>query len=636
MIIASNEAALEEMDDSGQSPLHFALANAKITPHVAPRTLRLLIRENPDLVHSPATEAHKVRHPIEFLQEVSKKLSADNEEAREEIKESLRKCLTILLDAKPIVTPHVITTVRSLRSWLFSTAILSPHLQDALNRKMKSRFPTTVLMLDLYVQIAVLIFYHICVEDSLERRFLSDQTASVTAMDAVDDLGDFSRRAMADVYVNTGDVSVPNAGVFVLYVGGAYFVIRESVQAFSLIRLRRSVRRFLQVFFFQASDLLDFAYIALLFGWASAIRYGIIEDQYAFRNWAAVSASVLWAKFFLFLRSMSIDFSVFVTGAFYVAGKLVPYMVGLICFFIAFMQIFYTIFLEDDYYDCPRNDEEFEMSVMDMQCFDEGGDFNSFCTRWQAFLRVYTMFLGEVNERDFAGSPVATFYFGIFMLLMVILLANVLIATVTNAYKIIQDEEAEAVFYTDRLNFLAEAAVIRNFPLVHLVWYIEEKNDMDFPLKVLWMTLWSNFEVGPDEVLFCGYKFWTTHFPSMLLSICAIPIWFAAGLVTLGIVWPPQIREWLFTSTLKRTLAQQDSEFREMRQQEEKRLEAQLTETHERFRETLAETRQHIAQTKVSLSLLRQEIRKKIFSINVVVQNMYEQEDYSRIGSIRQ
>ena len=66
------------------------------------------------------------------------------------------------------------------------------------------------------------------------------------------------------------------------------------------------------------------------------------------------------------------------------------------------------------------------------------------------------MLLGEVGENDFKDSAMATVLFIIFMFLCVILLANVLIAIVTDSYKVIQDQRAAIVFWTNRLDFVAE------------------------------------------------------------------------------------------------------------------------------------------------------------------------------------
>lgn len=55
------------------------------------------------------------------------------------------------------------------------------------------------------------------------------------------------------------------------------------------------------------------------------------------------------------------------------------------------------------------------------------------------------MLLGEVAPKTFTYSTVAVVLFVLFMFLVVILLANVLIAIVTDSYKVIQDQRAAIV-----------------------------------------------------------------------------------------------------------------------------------------------------------------------------------------------
>ena len=73
---------------------------------------------------------------------------------------------------------------------------------------------------------------------------------------------------------------------------------------------------------------------------------------------------------------------------------------------------------------------------------------------------------GEVDDTQFKDNNFATWLFVLFMFLVVILLANVLIAIVTDSYKIIQDQRAAIVFWTNRLDFVAEMDV--SVPIVGL------------------------------------------------------------------------------------------------------------------------------------------------------------------------
>lgn len=71
-----------------------------------------------------------------------------------------------------------------------------------------------------------------------------------------------------------------------------------------------------------------------------------------------------------------------------------------------------------------------------------------YCNFWNSLLSVYTMLLGEVSEDQFEDSAVGTALFVIFMFLVVILLANVLIAIVTDSYKVIQVSDLLGSLYS--------------------------------------------------------------------------------------------------------------------------------------------------------------------------------------------
>jgi hypothetical protein len=127
-------------------------------------------------------------------------------------------------------------------------------------------------------------------------------------------------------------------------------------------------------------------------------------------------------------------------------------------------------------------------------------------------------------------------------------------------------------------------------------------------------------------------EFWTYKcFPGIRAAII-IPCWFVLGVVTCGVVWPPQIREWLFSSNkVERSLAaQKEVDLQIYRREEEAKLETQVIETRESFREGLAGNRQQYAQIKASILERKQEIRKEMKRIRVVMENLFEQAEEAR------
>ena len=603
--------ALVTKDNFGRNPLHFALANTKTNPKAAPITVRLLLTLRPSLVNPSQDDDGP--NPFLFLLEYATQINSSNPD--EALKDSIQKCLNLLLAANPNPTPTVFTALRSLPYWLFPTAILSQTVQDLLNDKIKGRFPTIILMLDFYLQIVVLIFYHLCVDKALyDRNDLSETEPDLTSTEK-------QKLLREDI---DGRFTAP------LFVGGTYFLLREFIQVFSLIYLK-SFRTLLRVWILHMSDWLDLSYIGVVYIWAIVILCGKMPDTEEFATWSAVSASILWGKLFIYLRSASFDFSIFVSGVFYVGGRLFPYIIVLTSFFIGFSQIFHTIFFMTADYGCiDDNGDEIDndLTINELQC-ENYGEKRPFCDRWDSFLRVYTMFLGEVDDDDFKSKTVAIVFFGFFMFLMVILLANVLIAIVTDSYKVIQDREATLVFYTNRLYFLAETDAIGNVPCFNF--FQSKGRDLDYKCRQAWQTLLYSFELGPHENIGSA-QFWKFRFVPIAAACFIIPFWFLLGLVTCGAIWPPQLREWFFANNTHRqrgTIAQMAEEEQTLRRQEESLVEVQVIKTRDEFYQSLAENRQQLSQIKAAIAERKQEIRKEMKRIKIIMGNLLEQAEQS-------
>jgi hypothetical protein len=137
------------------------------------------------------------------------------------------------------------------------------------------------------------------------------------------------------------------------------------------------------------------------------------------------------------------------------------------------------------------------------------------------------------------------------MFLVVILLANVLIAIVTDSYKVIQDQRAAIVFWTNRLDFVAEMDAVANGPwksrLKKFVGLggtdssrITSRSRAVFG-KDLWKQIMDLFEDDVDEG-FLSFDFFAYVFLRVLAAFFIIPFWLLLGIFTAGWLWPPQVR----------------------------------------------------------------------------------------------
>jgi hypothetical protein len=156
--------------------------------------------------------------------------------------------------------------------------------------------------------------------------------------------------------------------------------------------------------------------------------------------------------------------------------------------------------------------------------------------------------------------------------LVVILLSNVLIAIVTDSYEIVQNDRAAIVFWSNRLDFVAEmdgiASVVRrrifclgNDSKSALTKSMQEQatgsvsvdnsstmNGSKEYFRDAWKSITSLFEdnvyddvdLRPGKIEFWVYLFYKA------LAFVIIPFWLIIGFCSVGILWPPQVREWLF------------------------------------------------------------------------------------------
>lgn len=595
--------AITTQDRRGRTPLHFALSNAG--RRAAPAAVRLLVSFNRDIVNSRGGSSN----PLRVLAGFAATIKEDYEQ-----KESVHKCLEHLLNAEPEPTADFFTALQSLPDWLSEQAVVMEVVQTLLNEKISQRFPTMVLMVDFYVLAMVITSYSINVVESIDRR-----------------------------YDPTLDDDIASTELIPLYLGGGYFLLREIVQMISLLSLKA-----FNVWVYDPSNWLNLIFVFLVLFWTVSMDSGNLSKE-NFKIGSALSVTILWVKLLAYLRNVLIDFAVFVGGVFYVVNRLVAFLISLGIILVAFSQMFYTIYLESSSCEEPSPpvdpitgvpltpDEIYEERLAQIKC-DEYEIF-PFCDRWTAFLRVYTMLLGEVNENDFPDSYVAIAMFVSFMFLVVILLANVLIAIVTDSYKVIQDQRAAIVFWTNRLDFVAEMDAIANGPwkakMKKFLGYDDEGGNqggtsarLNAYEKVFgkepWKRVMDLFEDEIDDsVVSLEYFLYTLL--RFTVAVVVIPLWICLGIFTAGWLWPPQIREAVFTSSVFKHTNDTERED-ELRKIQVKKLEQEVTDLKDDLVQELAMDRTQVVQMKSAVAERKVEIANEMKHVKRIVTMLFEQQ----------
>mmetsp|Transcript_32659 Transcript_32659/g.75145 ORF Transcript_32659/g.75145 Transcript_32659/m.75145 type:complete len:816 (-) Transcript_32659:1052-3499(-) len=578
-------AAAATHDQNGRTPLHFALSNAGRA--ASPGAVRHLLDLDKNLANS-----NNGPLPLRVLAEFSKTVAKTNAEGD---RESVQKCMEYLLNSDPEPTADFFTALQSLPDWLGEQAVVMPSVQVLLNDKISQRFPTLILMLDFYFLSLVITFYSLDVPRSIRKRFEEDATPSTIAL--------------------------PTADLLPLYVGGIYFLVRETIQMISLLSLKS-----LHIWLYDPNKLLSVCFIFLVFFWTIQMNIGTGNAE-RFRTGTALTVTVLWFRVLGYLRNMLIDFAVFAGGVFNVFKRLVAFLIVLGIILVCFAQMFTTVYQNSEYCEDFDRNITAPFQYNDVRCGED--EDHPYCDYWLSFIDVYTMLLGEVDENKFEDSNFATILFVIFMFLVVILLANVLIAIVTDSYRVIQDERAAIVFWTNRLDFVAEMDAIANGPWKKRMKQAFGWDDTDVKGgtvfgKEFWKRLMDLFEDDIEDPVM-SLEFWAYNFLRVVTALVLIPVWVLLGIFSAGWLWPPQLREAIFTSTVDKHSSETEKED-ELRRTQVALLKKEVNELKEEMMKELKVDRTQVVQMKSTVADKRAEIANELKQIKRIMTMLFEQQ----------
>jgi ankyrin repeat protein len=312
-------------ENNGRTPMHLAMVNAH--RDASPGVIRFLLegegRKTVDM------RDHEGNLPLHLLSLGLKGLKVDDEQEKHD---NVAGCLEMYLAAKPFSSPDFLTALQDLPEWLQEVAVVSPHVRSILNKKIVKRFPTSILMMDGYWLLIIIVCFEITTTSHIDALFSTDGNT-------VDNV-----------------VSDKTGALVVLFLGASYFLCRELVQILSLWSLGS-----LSSWFLDTTNWLDMAVITLSFYYAILMTGfdGIGKEQ--FRSGVAFTKGILWMAVIYFLKSTLVDFAVFVGGVFYVVQRLVAFLLAVGVILLAFAQMFFIVYRQRDVCEQnPIDDVEFE------------------------------------------------------------------------------------------------------------------------------------------------------------------------------------------------------------------------------------------------------------------------------------
>jgi len=597
-LLTDNDAiSIVATDNKGRTPLHFAMGNAD--RDASPAIVRLLLSQYRDMVDTDSTENGQL--PLHLLATRAQTLTDQMQSSRE----NAEKCLEFYLHARPRPTADFLTALQSLPEWLSDRAVVTPVVQRLLNDKIAQRFPTAIIMLDFYCLCGVIITFAINAQKSVENRYAVEQGTII------------------------GDAGIDTIELIPCYVGACYFLIREIVQIMSLASLG-----LFQTWLTDATNAIDVSFIVLVMFWTSAMDSGTAMNIDVFRMGTALTLLVLATSVLSFLKSMLIDFAVFVGGVFYVTQRLAAFLMALGVILVAFSQMFVTTYQRTEYCADPSLYPNNQSAI---QVIGDCVTNVPFCGFWSSFLKVYTMLLGEVNDQDFEKG-FATVLFVIFMFLVVILLANVLIAIVTDSYGVIKNERAAIVFWSNRLDFVAEMDVISNGPWKKRLrrtfpFLVSDLDDgMEYiPFgREIWKKLMELYDNELVDLKPFSFEFFFYSVVRAVVAFVIIPFWLIVGIFTVGWMWPPQIRVMFFTQRISHQNSRDLNES-EQRTIQVNNLKTEIKELGLQLREEIGIDKREVGLIKTQLTDAKADIDTEMEAIKSIVASLFELQ--SRFGT---
>lgn len=373
--LLADSGAAELQDEGGMLPMHYASAYGttrevlEVLLEVYPESITKRENKGRNPLHLAMVNAHRKSSPIVvgFLLEVNAAeimnvhdddshlpihlLSMASKFPEEKIMErrNASDCLQLYLDARPKATADFLTAIQTLPEWLRDIAVISDHIQNILNHKIVQKFPTMILILDFVFLIMVIVVFEITTSQTIDYLFEGTTTPTNPAL------------------------------VSLTFVAGAYFLLREMVQIVSLVALGNAGS-----WIGDMGNWLDVALIFLIFYFGGVMFTNSPMSADAFRSGTAITKGIMWMSVISFLKSTQVEFSVFVSGVFYVVQRLAAFLLALSVILLMFSQMFYIIYAETEECKCSAD-------------FPDANPFPHCEFKW-SLLKVYTMLMGEIGE----------------------------------------------------------------------------------------------------------------------------------------------------------------------------------------------------------------------------------------------
>ena len=302
-----------------------------------------------------------------------------------------------------------------------------------------SRFPTMILMLDFYFLAAIIGTFYVTSLQSIERRNNPNNT-------------EFSDRAVTVALLSP------------LYIGAFYFLIREITQ---FISVKESLS--IMAYIGEAENFLNLTFVFLISYYSVMMNTGWGNDE-RFQIGCAITIGISWCQVLAYLKSILIDFAVFVSGVLFVMKRIFAFMTCTLIMVVAWAQMYYTLFRHSE--ECENFEEasdylsnitlgnttnssssrtvdDFLMSYDDdvylsylmpetnVEDCEPQLDYPYCKSMWASIYKTYNLMLGEQDDEKFIWGIEVLILNALFFVVVVILLLNILIAIICDSVSVV-------------------------------------------------------------------------------------------------------------------------------------------------------------------------------------------------------
>ena len=487
-------AAIQVQDAQGRTPLHLALSSYRNIA-VDPRVMNMLFSET-----VAQTQDRKGHVPLDVMLDNADvlpdsvpwawKLAEANDPAVGTVYQRFFHASLLHLassSSSPSAGREILHELHALPQWVRRQACVSTFIQELLIEEVATPWKSALIMLDGFLLVGLLTVFRLQMNDYIVTgSYLATwYTFAVYAFAAARFLFLGTQAALASTLGQYNDAVMLNLWYWVDYAGMILAIITS-------VLFNGTVNE---------DTLLSMGTAATGFLWWSVVGY--------ISRW-----SFAMAVFSGILRQLA-------TYVFYVLLAF-----GIVI--VAFGQMLYTVF--------------------QTSCEDAVAS-SSVCTVRDAYRVMYLLLRGESFADETGTAPmtpqaismVATFFFFVLVVIVGLLAVVVLVAGQVDV-----DELARRSFWEPMLAYVMSMNTLgccaRSKKRTCGDW-------MSAKLGVAWDVLTVHYR-GQDSSSHHKNKTWfarpRTTWPLAIMSVVIIPVWLLLGFVTLGFLWPPQIRRALF------------------------------------------------------------------------------------------